>query len=95
MRDEINRYRELNVRPFGLNPAAPEKHADYAARLRLPFVLLSDPGATIAKSYHANMSWGIGIARTVYLVGQDGTIRFGQRGAPGPDVNLAPLKTGA
>jgi peroxiredoxin Q/BCP len=88
VRDEITRYNQANVRPFGLNPATPEKHTAYAARLQLPFPLLSDPGGDIARSYHAAKPWGIGVQRTVYLVGQDGRIVYGARGAPGPDITL-------
>ena len=91
MRDEIERYRAANVKPFGLNPAMPEKHAAYAERLQLPFSLLSDPGGVIAKSYHAAKPWGIGVTRTVYLVGMDGRILYGARGAPGADITLEPL----
>jgi thioredoxin-dependent peroxiredoxin len=91
VRDEISQYQQLNVRPFGVNPAAPDKHAGYAARLQLPFVLLSDPGEAIAKAYHAVRPWGSGITRTVYLVGTDGRILYGARGAPGPDISLVPL----
>ena len=91
MRDEIEQYQRANVRPFGVNPAAPEKHAAYAARLHLPFPLLSDPDAAIAKLYHAARGWGTGVARTVYLVGTDGRILYGARGAPGPEITLASL----
>ena len=88
MRDEIAQYTAANVRPFGVNPATPEKHAAYAARLQLPFALLSDPDSEIAKLYHAAKPWGIGVTRTVYLVGQDGRIVYGARGAPGPEITL-------
>ena len=88
MRDEIIQYNQARVRPFGVNPATPEKHAAYAARLQLPFPLLSDPGGDIARSYHAAKPWGIGVTRTVYLVGQDGRIVYGARGAPGPEITL-------
>jgi peroxiredoxin len=91
VRDEIEQYRHNNVRPFGLNPAAPDRHAAYAERLQLPFPLLSDPDAAIAKRYHADKGWGMGLARTVYLVGMDGRILYGARGAPGPEITLAAL----
>jgi peroxiredoxin Q/BCP len=91
VRDEIAHYQQLNVRPFGLNPASVEAHAAYAERLKLPFPLLSDPDGSIAVAYHATRPWSRGISRTVYLVGQDGRILFGQRGAPGPELSLAPL----
>ena len=88
MRDEITQYRSAKVRPFGINPATAEKHAAYAARLGLPFPLLSDPGGVIAKSYHAAKSWGIGVTRTVYLVGTDGRFIYSARGAPGAEIIL-------
>jgi peroxiredoxin Q/BCP len=91
VRDEIEQYRRAGVQPLGLNPAAAGKHAAYAARLQLPFPLLSDPDAAIAERYHAARGWGIGVVRTVYLVGKDGRILYGARGAPGPDVSLAAL----
>jgi peroxiredoxin len=91
VRDEIEQYRNAAVRPFGLNPASPDKHAAYAARLHLPFPLLSDPGAAIAQRYRAARPWGIGIIRTVYLVGTDGRILYGARGAPGAEISLEPL----
>ena len=90
MRDEISRYLEQDVRPFGINPAAVEKHAAYAERLKLPFPLLSDPGGAIARTYNASGLVG-GVVRTVYLVGKDGKILFGQRGAPPAEISLAPV----
>ena len=92
MRDEIEQYRALNVRPFGVNSAAPDKHAGYADRLHLPFVLLSDPEYTVARAYDATLPWKLGITRTVYLIGQDGKVKFGARGAPGADISLEALR---
>jgi thioredoxin-dependent peroxiredoxin len=91
VRDEIDQYQRVKVRPFGINPAAPDKHAGYAARLELPFPLLSDPGAVIAKRYHAARPWGVGVTRTVYLVGMDGRILYSARGAPGPEITFESL----
>ena len=92
MRDEIEQYRQVNVRPFGVNPATPEQHAGYAERLQLPFVLLSDPDLTVAKAYNATIPWKLGITRTVYLIGRHGRVIYSARGAPGADVSLDALK---
>jgi peroxiredoxin len=92
VRDEIDQYAEVGVRPFGVNPATPEQHAGYAMRLKLPFVLLSDPGGAIAGRYQALAGWGTGITRTVYLIGRDGLIQYSQRGAPGSEQILEPLR---
>ena len=92
MRDEIERYRGAGVTPFGINPAAPADHAAYAASLRLPFLLLSDPGLVVARRWQALIPTGEEIDRTVYLVDQDGTIRFSARGMPGADISLEGLE---
>lgn len=92
MRDEIDRYRSCAVRPFGVNPAAPERHADYASRLRLPFPLLSDAGLAISRSYGAVKPDGTAIARSVCLVDRDGTVLYSQPGAPGAELVLETLR---
>jgi peroxiredoxin Q/BCP len=88
VREEIGRYRMAGVRPFGVNPATPEAHREYAERLELPFLLLSDPGLTVARRYHAVRPDAAEIDRTVYLVGRDGRVIFSARGAPGADIVL-------
>lgn len=91
MRDELTRYHASEVRPFGVNPASVASHRKYAARLGLPFPLLSDSGLTISRAYGALRPDGRGIARSVVLVGRDGIVRFAASGAPGADISLENL----
>ncbi len=91
MRDEIREYEARQVQPLGVNPASVEAHERYAAAFRFPFPLCSDAERQVARAYHALKPDGRGIQRTVYLVGTDGRIRFGQRGAPAVDSILASL----
>jgi peroxiredoxin len=88
VRDEIERYHHCDVRPFGVNPATAERHADYARRLKLPFPLLSDAGLRISRAYGAVRPLGAGISRSVVLVDRDGTVLYSQSGAPGADLSL-------
>ena len=91
MRDEIETYRRCDIRPFGVNPATAERHADYAARLGLPFPLLSDTdsgsaGATersgpTARRLRARSAWWTGT----------GLVLYSQAGAPGADLSLEGL----
>ena len=92
MRDDLPQYERHRVRPFGLNPAPAESHAGYAARLRLPFALLSDPGLRIATAYGAVRPDGASIARSVVLIEQDGVVVYSQAGAPGADIVLDSLR---
>jgi peroxiredoxin len=88
VRDEIQSYTSHHIRPFGVNPAPPESHATYAATLKLPFPLLSDHDLQISRAYGALKPDGQGIARSVYLVEQDGRVLYSQAGAPGADIVL-------
>lgn len=79
------------LRAFGVNPASVESHAKYAAKFEFGFPLLSDGDRAIARAYQALKDDGRGIQRTVYLIGTDGLIRLGVRGAPPPAEVLAAL----
>ena len=91
MRDEQSRYLAKGVQTFGVNPASVDSHEKYVAKFKFNFPLLSDPDRAAARAYHALKPLGMGIARTVYLVGRDRKVLFAQRGAPGADLILAAL----
>ncbi len=92
MRDDLPLYRERHIRPFGVNPAPVESHAGYAARLRLPFPLLSDPGLGIARAYGAVRPDGLTIARSVVVIARDGSVAYSQAGAPGAEIVLEAVR---
>jgi len=73
---------KAGIRPFGVNPAGVTSHQSYVAKFRFPFALLADTERAAARAYRALKDDGKKIQRTVYLVGRDGTIRYGVRGAP-------------
>jgi peroxiredoxin len=92
VRDDLPHYERHRIRPFGVNPASPASHAEYAERLRLTFPLLSDPGLAVARAYRAVRPDGGTIARSVVLIEQDGTVVYSQAGAPGAEIVLEALR---
>ena len=74
--------KEAAIRPFGVNPAGLASHQQYAAKFRFPFALLADTEREAARAYHALKEDGKKIQRTVYVIGRDGTVLYGVRGAP-------------
>jgi peroxiredoxin Q/BCP len=92
VRDEIQAYTDHDIRPLGVNPASVQSHATYAARLKLPFPLLSDTGLAISDAYGTLKPNGTGIARSVCLVDRDGTVLYTQAGAPGAEIVLESLR---
>ena len=91
MRDELSRFLDAGVRPFGVNPAGVASHAHYADKMQFGFPLLSDPDRAIARAYGALKEDGRGIQRTVYGIRRDGSIAFAARGAPPPAEVVAAL----
>jgi thioredoxin-dependent peroxiredoxin len=92
VRDDLPLYQSHRVRPFGVNPAPADSHAGYAARLGLPFPLLSDPGLRIATAYGAVRPDGASIARSVVIIEQDGIVVYSQAGAPGVGIVLESVR---
>ncbi len=91
MRDEQTKYQAKRVQTIGVNYASIEGHEKYTRKFKFNFPLASDPDRKVAAAYHALKPGSTSIARTVYLVGTDGTIRFAQRGMPSVDAILEPL----
>lgn len=85
----MTKFEQAGIKPFGVNPASTEAHAKWAAKMRFPFPLLSDPDRGIARAYQALKENAKGIVRTVYVVGRDGSVRYAQRGAPPVDDIVA------
>jgi peroxiredoxin Q/BCP len=59
----------------GINADSLETHQRFAAKLGLPFRLLSDPGLKVARKYGSYDSSGRP-RRTIYVVGPDGRVRY-------------------
>jgi peroxiredoxin len=91
VRDEQTRYQEHSVTTLGMNPASLASHEKYVAGFQFNFPLVSDPDRAAARGYRALKPDEVGVLRTVYLIGIDGTVLFGMRGAPVVDAILAPL----
>jgi len=85
----MTKFQRAGIQPFGVNPAGIDAHVKYVEKMRFNFPLLSDPERVMARAYHALKEDGQGIARTVYVVGKDGTVRFAQRGTPAVDDVVA------
>ena len=83
MRDEQSKYQAQGVKTFGVNPASVADHETYVAKFKFNFPLLADPAREVARAYQCLKPYGKGIVRTVYLIGRDGKVLFGKRGAPG------------
>jgi peroxiredoxin len=76
IRDEHGRFAELGVAVFGLSAQAPEEQAEAAARLALPYPLLSDAGGELAGALELpTFRWrGDTLLKRVTLLVRDGVV---------------------
>jgi len=91
VREEQSTFQAKGVQTLGMNPASVDAHEKYRAKFAFNFPLCSDPDHRVAAAYHALKPGSTSIARTVYLIGVDGTVVFAERGMPAADAILAPL----
>lgn len=84
-RDDWSQVRAKGCTVVGVNPQNAESHRKFIGKYRYPFPLLVDQGKHVAKLYNAS---GLIVRRTVYLIGEDGIVKFAQRGKPHPATVL-------
>ncbi len=90
----MTQFERAGMQPFGVNPASIQSHQSYVEKMRFNFPLLSDPDRAVARAYRALKDDDKGIARTVYVIGRDGRVRFAQRGAPPVDLIVESVADG-
>lgn len=78
---ELNKeLSQLNIKIIGINADLVKSHAQFSAKLNLPFDLLSDKEKNVLKAYHAwqlKKLYGkeyMGIVRTTYIISPQKTI---------------------
>ena len=86
IRDSFGRFGQQRLRVLGVSPDSQQSHAKFGKKYGLPFTLLSDPDKQLAKAYGvwgAKKNYGkeyMGIIRSTFLIGADGTIKKAYRG---------------
>jgi len=79
-RDTSAEFKKRGAVILGISPDSQGSHAKFAAHHKLPFTLLSDVGAKVAKDYGV---WGerkfmgkqfMGIDRTTFVIAPDGEV---------------------
>ncbi len=79
-RDGYSRFRQAGVVVLGVSADSVKKHAKFAEKYSLPFLLLSDEEKTVVTQYGVWMSKKfmgrqyMGIARTTFLIDKEGCI---------------------
>ena len=74
-RDRYEVFRDAGAEVIGISTDSSESHTRFAARFRLPFVLLSDKEGEIRERYGVRATFGLFPGRTTFVIDREGVIR--------------------
>ncbi len=74
-RDQYEDFKELGAEVIGISSDSEDSHEKFAQNHRLPFVLLSDPGGKVRKSYGVPSTFGLLPGRVTYVIDKAGDVR--------------------
>jgi len=74
-RDSYEVFQDAGAEVIGVSSDSADSHQDFAAKHRLPFVLLSDEGGEVRKLYGVQAWFGIWPGRVTYVIDKEGVVR--------------------
>lgn len=73
-RDHHREFEATGTQVVGVSSDAPESHTSFCRDLRLPFLLLSDPGERVRQAYGAEPTLGLIPGRVTFVIDRDGLV---------------------
>ncbi|WP_413602556.1 peroxiredoxin [Curtobacterium sp. Curtsp57] len=80
--EELDDFDDLGAVVWGISPQALDSHEAFARDSSLTFPLLSDTAGTVIRDYGVRAP-GLGLRRSVFVVGPDGVVRWRHIGLVG------------
>ncbi len=74
-RDAYQEFQDLGAEVIGVSSDSGESHARFAAKHRLPFLLLSDRGGAVRKRYGVPSTLGLLPGRVTFVIDREGVVR--------------------
>jgi len=93
-RDSYEVFKDAGAEVIGVSSDSAESHQRFAAKNRLPFILLSDAGGALRKRYGVPATFGLLPGRVTYIIDKQGVVRniFSSQFTPEKHISEA-LKT--
>ena len=73
-RDDIFKFRKMDVALLGLSLDSVESHAEFAEKYHLPFPLLADTDKQAAKAFGVMSTLGLFASRETFIIDPDGRV---------------------
>jgi thioredoxin-dependent peroxiredoxin len=74
-RDSYEEFNNLGAEVIGISGDSQKSHGAFATEHKLPFILLSDPGGSVRKSYGVKKTLGLVPGRVSFVIDKNGIVR--------------------
>jgi peroxiredoxin Q/BCP len=74
-RDQYQDFTDAGAEVIGVSGDSRKSHESFAAKHRLPFTLLSDPGGKVRRAFGVPSTLGVLPGRVTYVIDKEGVIR--------------------
>jgi len=74
-RDQFQVFKDLGAEVIGVSSDSEQSHKGFAEHHKLPYILLSDDGGQLRKTYGVPATMGIIPGRVTYVIDKDGIVR--------------------
>ncbi len=74
-RDSYEVFADAGAEVIGISSDSATTHQQFAARYKLPFILLSDKGGAVRRRYGVPSSFGLIPGRVTYIIDKQGIVR--------------------
>ena len=75
-RDNYEQFKDIGAEVIGVSSDTQESHGLFSVKLGLPFLILSDEGGKVRKTYGVPASFGLIPGRVTYVIDKQGIVRY-------------------
>jgi peroxiredoxin Q/BCP len=75
-RDSYEAFKDAGAEVIGVSSNSAASHQQFAAKHRLPFILLSDPKGMVRRRYGVPATFGVIPGRVTYVIDKQGVVRY-------------------
>lgn len=87
-RDSYEEFSKLGAQVIGISSNDQASHEKFASQYKVPYLLLTDPGASVRDAYGVKKTFGLLPGRATFVIDKNGTVRHIYSSQMNPDRHI-------
>lgn len=87
-RDSYEDFSKLGAQVIGISSNDQASHEKFASQYKVPYLLLTDPGASVRNAYGVKKTLGLLPGRATFVIDKNGTVRHTYSSQMNPDRHI-------